>query len=110
MLPSKKRLSRPSFSSFLGSRDLKNTFNQLGTLKYKKSPENQVSIVISSKVEKRAVYRNRLKRRIYNIFNDYFRSTQDSNQFVLYVSKQASLLDYENIKTSLNELFKKITK
>ena len=110
MLPSNKRLSRVSFSVFLGSKDLKTVFNQLGTLKYKKSLTNQASIVISSKNEKRAVYRNKLRRQIYGVFREYFKLNPENHQYVLYVSKQAPNFSFQEIKTTLNELFKKITK
>lgn len=110
MLPSKKRLSRRSFDSFVASKDAKTVFNNLGTLKYKKADQNQASVVISSKNEKRAVYRNKLKRRIYNIFKEHFLENGDKNQYVLYTAKKASLFSYGELRVLLNELFKKITK
>ncbi len=117
MLPSQKRLSRNDFNLFLASKEIKTVFNQLGTLKYKKSPKNkthavsgQASIVISSKHEKRAVYRNKLKRRLYSLLNTYFKAVSDQNEYILYVSKQAPTLDYQELKTLFHELLKKTTK
>jgi ribonuclease P protein component len=110
MLPSKKRLSRSSFTLFLASKDLKTVFNNLGTLKYKKSLINKASVVISSKHEKRAVYRNKLRRRLYVLFSDYFKGASDQNQYILYVSKQAPILSFQDIKTLFYELLKKTTK
>lgn len=110
MLPSKKRLSRLEFTSFLGSKDLKTNFNTLGTLKYQKSVINKASVVISSKNIKKAVFRNKLRRQIYSIFNEYFNSNQDSLQVVLYVSKQAPSLSYQDIRAYLYELLKKASK
>lgn len=117
MLPSQKRLSRNDFTLFLASKEIKTVFNQLGTLKYKKSPENKASatagrasIVISSKHEKRAVYRNLLRRRLYTLFTAHFKVAIDHNQYVLYVSKQATSFKYSELKTLFYELLKKTTK
>lgn len=110
MLPSKKRLSRDLFTLFLSSKDIKTIFNNLGTLKYKKSNENRASIIISSKNEKRAVYRNKLRRRLYSLFADYFKKSDHSNHYILYTSKQSINMSLEEIKNLFNELLKKITK
>ncbi len=110
MLPSHKRLSRAEFEIFSASKDLKTVFNQLGTLKYKNNNRNQASIVISSKHEKRAVYRNKLRRRLYGVFDIYFKTNQDYKQYILYVSKQAPSFNYQDVKTSLYALLKKTSK
>jgi ribonuclease P protein component len=110
MLPSKKRLSRPDFDNFLVSKDIKVVFNNLGTLKYKKSIQNQASVVISSKYEKRAVYRNKLRRRLYSLFGVIFKNPNKPKQYVLYISKQAPILDFEILKDKFYELIKKTTK
>ena len=107
MLPSQKRLSRPAFSVFLASKELKTVFNAIGTLKYQKNVIDKASIVISSKNEKRAVYRNRLRRRIYSLFGNVFKETDNKNLYVLYVSKQATSFTYEDLRRLFYELFKK---
>lgn len=107
MLPSKKRLSRAQFSSFLASPSLGSVFNKLGTLKHKKSLENKASIVISSKVEKKAVRRNYIRRRLYQVFMEYFLSSATKGEYVLYLSKQASKFTREDLKTALYDLLKK---
>lgn len=110
MLPSKKRLSRDQFGVFLGNKDTKTVFNNLGTLKYQKSFQNKVSIVVSSKQQKSAVKRNALKRRLYSLFEEYFKNNKNSNAYILYTSKQAQTLDFDEIRTLFYELFKKNTK
>ncbi len=110
MLPSQKRLSRSEFTQFLASKDIKTVFNHLGTLKYQKSLISQASIVISSKHEKRAVYRNKLRRRLYSVFDAYFKDNVDQNQYILYISKQAPTFEYSQLKTLLYELLKKAAK
>lgn len=111
MLPSTKRLSRSYFTTFLDSSGLKTVFNTLGTLKYKEAPHQKVSVVISSKHEKRAVFRNKLRRRLYTLFRQGIKvPNSHSLECVLYTSKQAPKLDYGQIKTLFNELIDKTTK
>lgn len=107
MLPSKQRLSRTDFTAFVAQKDVRSVYNQLGTLKYRKSPILKVSIVISSKHEKRAIYRNALKRRLYSLFSVYIKDSLAAGQYVLYCSKQASKLSYSDIKPLFDELIKK---
>ena len=110
MLPSKKRLARSDFGGFLASKDIKSVFNNLGTLKYKKSDKNQAAIIISSKVEKTAIFRNLARRRIYSLFRELFKNTNEEKQYILYVSKHVSLLNFDQIKSLFYELLKKTTK
>ena len=110
MLPSQKRLSRSDFNSLSSGFGVKTVFNQLGTLKYKESISSRVAIVISSKIEKRAVFRNKLRRRLYTEFRSYFNNCLDNNEYILYVSKQSPTFDYQKLKILLNELLKKTTK
>ena len=110
MLPSHKRLSRTDFTHFLESKDIKSVFNTLGTLKYQKSLNLQVSIVISSKIESRAVYRNKLRRRLYGAFGAYSKDLSTSGVYVLYVSKKAPTMSLTELKTLLYELLQKTTK
>lgn len=110
MLPSKQRLSRKEFELFLAESGLKTVFNNLGTLKYKKDPKKAFSVVISSKHQKLAVLRNKLRRRLYSLFKDYCDTTNTSFVAILYCSKQATKLNQIEIKELFHELLKKTTK
>lgn len=110
MLPSTQRLSRTDFTHLVGSKELRSLFNALGTLKYQKSPTIQASIVISSKIEKRAVYRNKLRRRLYSAFGAYSKECSIGGQYILYVSKKAPTMSLLELKTLLYELLQKTTK
>lgn len=107
MLPSRKRFSRVAFASFSKDPTLKRVFSEIGTLKYRKTTSQKASVVISKKVEKSAVKRNLLKRRLYNIFKDYIDKKELS--FILYASKAVKELSFVELKAKCNELFKKIT-
>ena len=109
MLPSKKRLNRPLFERFLSFPQKKTVFNNIGTLKYKKSENSRFSVVISSKVEKRAVFRNQLKRRIYSILSLFIKENDTNVEGVFYMSKNAVSLNFSELKKSVYELLKKTT-
>jgi ribonuclease P protein component len=110
MLPSTQRLSRTDFTHFLGSKDVKSVFNALGTLKYQKSLNLQASIVISSKIEKRAVYRNKLRRRLYSAFSAYSKEFSTGGKYILYISKKAPTMGLPELKTLFYELLQKAAK
>ncbi len=110
MLPSTKRLSRAQFTAFLASSSVKTVFNPLGTLKYKESATPKVSIVISSKHEKRAVFRNKLRRRLYTLFRHSILESTGVFEYIFYTSKQAPKIDHAQLTVLFNELLKKTTK
>ncbi|HRH24804.1 MAG TPA: ribonuclease P protein component [Candidatus Paceibacterota bacterium] len=109
MLPSKKRLNRSLFEQLLSFPHKKTVFNNIGTLKYKKAENPRFSIVISSKVEKRAVYRNLLKRRIYSVLSLFIKENDSRIEGVFYISKNATNLNFPELKKSVYELLKKTT-
>jgi ribonuclease P protein component len=105
MLPSKKRLSRIQFEAFSSSREQKVVFNRLGTLKYIENTKQLCSVVVSSKHEKRAVVRNKLRRRIYSLFE----LSNLPYTIVLYASKQSYTMQYDEIKKLFDDLIKKVS-
>ncbi len=109
MLPSKKRLNRQLFEQFLSFPQKKTVFNNVGTLKYKNAEEPRFSVVISSKVEKKAVFRNLLKRRIYSVLLPYIKESNPKIEGVFYISKNASNLSFNDLRKSIYELLKKTT-
>lgn len=105
MLPSSQRLSRRQFQEFLTNKGLFVIYNRLGTLKYIPGTP-QLSVVTSSKAEKKAVVRNKLRRRIYTAFA----LAKPSIQGVLYVSKQSYTMTHNEVRTLLHELIGKATR
>jgi len=100
MLPSEARLSRSQFSQFLLNKRVVVVYNRLGTLKYVPSMSLQLSVVTSSKAEKKAVSRNTLRRRIYTVFG----SLDPHIQGIVYVSKQSYAFSYSEIKALCTDL------
>jgi len=103
MLPSKERIKTPLFKEVSGSRQVLSVYNDLGTLKFLKSDSKKISIVISSKSQKRAVLRNKLKRRVYSIFSKIDLKING----ILYTSKKSTTMEFENIKNLTNDLIEK---
>jgi ribonuclease P protein component len=105
MLPSSQRLSRRQFQEFLENKGILVAYNRLGTLKYIPGT-SQLAVVTSSKIEKKAVVRNKLRRRIYTTFG----LERPSIKGVLYVSKQSYTMTHNDVQTLLHELIGKTTR
>ncbi len=104
MLPSTERLTRLEFPLVLTNPSLKTVYNALGTLKYTTTLPLKCAVITSSKHEKRAVIRNKLRRRIYTQMVGFPGSA------VLYVSKQSYGMEYQQIEQLWHELLSKIQK
>ncbi len=107
MLPKTERLSRAQFSEILTNKGFLTIYNRLGTLKYVPSSTKQaLSVVTSSKHEKKAVIRNKLRRRLYSLFGKEKRAITG----IFYTAKGSYAFSYPEIQTLFNELLKKTTK
>ncbi len=78
-------------------------------LKYMKNEieEPRFAIVISKKVHKSAVQRNRKKRQIREVLREFVKDgvLKTSNDYVIFVQKQILDVDYNGIKQDLSDLF-----
>ena len=95
-------IGRQELSTLLKG-DLKTVFNASGTIKYKQGI-GRIVVVVSSKQEKRAVYRNKIKRRARAIFI----SEKIPHDVVFYPSKKSLVMPYPEFKVHFHELIKKI--
>ncbi len=105
MIPAAERMNRASFKRFTESNP-RSVYNKSGTFKFGKSKKPLLSIVVSSKHEKKAVIRNRTKRRFYRALSEVMKD-QPSIQGVIFVSKLAYSFSYEEIRDFVFELFRK---
>ena len=105
MLASKERFSRSEFTSFLNNKDILVVYNQLGTLKYRKAELCKLSVITGSKHQKKAILRNKLRRRIYTLFRGV-----DAIEGVLYTAKASYSLEYKDIQKLFYELLVKTQK
>ncbi len=108
MLPSTQRLTRQQVTDFLKSPAIKVVFNRAGTFKYIPSDFPLLTIVTGSKNQKKAVLRNTLRRRLYSLFTQY--KGLKSIQGIVYVSKQAYDMSYEDLSRYFYSLLEQSTK
>lgn len=105
-MPSSQRFSRQDFKKFLENKGIFVVFNRLGTFKYLPATKMQISVVTSSKAQKSAVRRNKVRRRIY----ETLRAQKPQIQGIVYVSKQSYDLTYTELKTLLEDLVARTSK
>jgi ribonuclease P protein component len=108
MLPSNQRLTRQQVTLLLNNPEIKVIFNRLGTFKYITSSNKALTVVTGSKNQKKAVARNKLRRQIYSLFNQY--KGNIALQGILYVSKQAYDMTYIDITRNLYALLEQSSK
>ncbi|MEI6380097.1 MAG: ribonuclease P protein component [Cyanobacteriota bacterium ELA615] len=68
----------------------------------------RIGIVISQKVSKKAVIRNRIKRQIRSIVRPWLKEIADNWQLVIIVRPQAIECKYEHFLRELKELFEQV--
>lgn len=68
----------------------------------------RVAVVTSSKHEKRAVVRNRVRRRIYTIFRNENKTSALPFHILFYVAKKSYSASYADTVTAVTDLIKKI--
>lgn len=80
------------------------------TIKYKKNNKNKwrFAFVVSTKVDKKAVGRNLLKRRMRAIASSYIKNKGVGYDLVVIAKHKAIELDYKNLKKQLDFAFSKI--
>ncbi len=80
------------------------SFPKLGTLAH---PVHRLGITVTTKIDKRAAHRNRLKRRIREIFRREKRKLKISADLVLIAFAGACELDFDGIYAEILLLFKR---
>lgn len=106
MLSSAERLNREDFKKTLQNKDLQVVYNRIGTLKYVFKETKAFSVVTSSKHEKSAVKRNKIRRTMYVLFqktNPLFRG-------ILYTAKDSYGFSHSNLKELFYDLLAKVEK
>ena len=107
MLPKKERLSREEFNRFflLGKR----YYSPIFQIVYTRQPKLHVSVVISKKITKLAVKRNKIRRQIYDIVRNY-RTEEKTNGVYIFLVKQPILeMKYDEMKQVVHTMLKSIT-
>ena len=108
MLKKKERLNREQFSrSFsLGRR----IHSPLFTLVYEPTKKLGVAVVVSKKVARKAVLRNKIKRRVYNSIRVQLQHASRTGTFIFLVKPSVLKHSYQEITAEIQVLFKKTEK
>ena len=81
--------------------------NKYFSLYYKESDTTLFGITVPKKVGK-AVYRNKLKRRVKNIISNNENYIQSNYNYVIIIKEPSLTLDYEGLENNLLDLMKKV--
>jgi|SRR3989344_6203080 len=104
MLSKRERLSARDISSLsIG----KSVFGAHISLRYVFTSTKKFSVSVSKKVAKRAVDRNRIRRRVYSVLRDVKGDVKKSVFVMIMPKKECQTIKLEEIKSELMTLFKK---
>ncbi len=105
MLPKTQRLQKRLFSeSFSHS---KMCSNDNLTLRYKvfSGLQSKVSVVVSKKVAQKAVDRNLLKRKLYEIAQKLLKNAKNPYILMVFPKKGATTVEFDQLEKDLSTLF-----
>jgi ribonuclease P protein component len=107
MLPKKQKLNRANFGKVLQkSKKIEGENFSFRARFEEKSEKSRYSVVVSAKVSKKAVDRNRLKRQVYEVLANNAPKTGILG--VIYAKKDSVELDFKAINKEVSELFNQI--
>lgn len=83
-------------------------YNQYVTVKYLKNELDlpRLAFVVSNKISKKAVERNKIKRRLRAIFYSGLKEVRPGFDYIIIVKTVIKGIDFAEMKESLNALFK----
>lgn len=85
--------------------------NRLATVKYSSNPHRKhprFAVVVSKKVHKGAVGRNRIRRRIYEIIRERIDEAKNYDVVVIVTSSETLTIPINELKDTLNSVFDSI--
>jgi ribonuclease P protein component len=100
MLPKKKRLTK---NDFIGLRPKKIVRGAFFDIAFTPNESTKYACVIAKKQIKRAVDRNKVKRKIYTIISNL--PNNKKGFFIVYPKKTTCILPYTKMKDEFNQLF-----
>lgn len=115
MIPTKNRFKGHASIKYVYNRGQthRSRFFTVKIIENKRRQDTRVSVVVSKKVFKSAVKRNRIRRRVYEHVHNLIPSLNGVYDIAIIVSSPEVLLaEHNNIKEQINQLFSnaKITK
>lgn len=111
MLPPERRIKKTDFELLKKSTSNSKKFFSSKYFTLKKYLGNfrpsRFAVVVSSAVFKKAVDRNKIKRRVRGIILENLKEFKDSFALIIYVKKHDAKVAYKDLKNDLLEFFKK---
>ena len=108
MLPKNRRLSFKGISHKLSkAKRINGKYSSLLLINEEEKNLSQFAIVISSKISKKAVKRNQIKRQISSIIREMLTQIDEGFKAVLLVKKSAADASFQELEKSTIETFKK---
>lgn len=108
MLSKKDRLSSAEFSVYFKTG--KKIHSTYATLIYTKHPHFHGSVVVGKKVDKRAVVRNKLRRRFYALLYTQLKLKQKTGVYIVILKPNIKSLNKKQQRQEIQKLIEDITK
>lgn len=105
MLPKEKRLTTNGFNRFFGVG--RRYHSEHFTLMHVPFPVTKAAVVVGKKVAKKAVERNRMRRRVYTVLGTLLADC-GSGVYIVLVKKPLSERTHEELQAELAALFGRI--
>ncbi len=110
MLFSKNRLrKKKDIENVLRNKSSKSTAVSFLSIRFLANnlPYSRISFVVSKKISKKAVIRNRVKRRLRETSRPVIKNFKNSFDIVVFTKPEIAQKDFAEIKTAIEVLFKK---
>ena len=102
-----QKLTRPEFGSITQGKRLHGRYFSLRVAPLI-GDTAKFACVVSTKVARRAVERNRIKRRCRMVAQNLFSSEHTSQAFVFYAKREALEATYEDVKRDMTDLLSRV--
>ena len=108
MLPKKERLSRTEFNQFFSMG--KHIHSPSFQIVYVSRDSLHASVVVSKKIARHAVQRNKIRRRIYDILRNYRSEKSLRGVFIFLVKPHILTIEYQVLKNEVRACIESIVK
>lgn len=108
MISKKHRLSQQDFKKYLVKTRVLNGQHLYIRFCLTDLKNTHFSVVVSKKVAKTSVLRNKIKRRVYAIVSEYLDTFPKGFICMIFLGKGSSSLSYNNTRTEVQELLNKV--
>ena len=111
MIPNTNRINREDFENIMKKGGFSNS--GLFSLRFLKNVENKglsgwrISVVVSKKIAKTAVSRNKIRRRAYSILRKYLKNLKSPYFIAFFAKKGVEKATFQEFQTDIEKLLEK---